>query len=68
MGARGDVVVRNAKNEQLNSEELFWDEKKEIIYSDQLVTITTDESIIIGTGFEADHHLESWTISNLREP
>ena len=60
--ARGDVLVKNNKNEQLNSEELIWDEKKKIIYSEQFVKITTDESIIMGKGFEADQSFETWQI------
>ena len=62
--ARGNVVVKNNKNEQLNSEELVWDEKNKTIFSEQFVKITTDESIIMGNGFEADQAFESWKIFN----
>ena len=48
----------------MNSEELIWDEKKKIIYSEQFVRITTDESIIMGKGFEADQSFETWEIFN----
>lgn len=52
--AKGDVVILNKKGEQLNTEELFWDEKEEKIYSDVQVKLTTDKIITWGEGFESD--------------
>ncbi|MCH8554029.1 MAG: LPS export ABC transporter periplasmic protein LptC [Schleiferiaceae bacterium] len=54
--ARGDVVVLNSKGEKLNTEELFWDEEKEIIYSNVFVKMTTEDQIIMGEGFESDQN------------
>jgi len=51
MEARHNVVVENLeKGERLNTEELFWDRGKEIIYSDKFVKIATDEQVITGDG------------------
>ncbi|HAD95750.1 MAG TPA: LPS export ABC transporter periplasmic protein LptC [Cryomorphaceae bacterium] len=63
--ATGDVVVVNKKGEQLNTEELYWDEKKETIYSEVFVKITTDEEIIMGEGFEADQNFTNYTLSKV---
>lgn len=63
--ARGDVVVVNTKGEQLNTEKLFWDSSKEIIYSDVFVKITTPTEIITGVGFEADQNFSSYEISQV---
>lgn len=63
--ATGDVVVVNKKGEQLNTEELYWDEKKEIIYSDVFVKITTGKEIIMGEGFEADQNFDNYVISKV---
>ncbi|MEQ9262052.1 MAG: LPS export ABC transporter periplasmic protein LptC [Owenweeksia sp.] len=63
--AVGDVVVVNKKGEQLNTEELYWDEKKELIYSEVFVKITTDDEIIMGEGFEADQNFTNYTISKV---
>lgn len=60
--ARGNVVVVNSKNEELNSEELIWNEKTGKIYSDKFVKIITDESILTGDGFEADQNFDKWVI------
>lgn len=63
--ATGDVVVVNKKGEQLNTEELFWDEKRETIYSDVFVKITTPDEIIMGEGFEADQNFTNYTITKV---
>lgn len=49
MEARHNVVVQNIdKGETLNTEELFWDQNKEIIYSYKFVKLTTGEQVIYG--------------------
>lgn len=63
--ATGDVVVVNKKGEQLNTEELFWDERKEKIYSDVFVKITTPKEIIMGEGFEADQDFDNYVINKV---
>jgi len=51
MEARHNVVVENLrKEEKLNTEELFWDRTKEIIYSEKMVRITSGGQVIIGEG------------------
>ncbi len=63
--ARGDVVVNNKKGEQLNTEKLFWDSRKEIIYSDEFVKITTPTEIIMGEGFQADQNFTTYEINKV---
>jgi LPS export ABC transporter protein LptC len=51
MEARHNVIVENVeKDETLNTEELFWDRAKEIIYSEKTVRITSGGQVIIGEG------------------
>lgn len=51
MEARHNVVVENLrKEERLNTEELFWDRNKEVIFSDKIVRITSGGQVIIGEG------------------
>jgi LPS export ABC transporter protein LptC len=51
MEARHNVVVVNTeKGETLNTEELFWDRNREVIYSDKFVRITSGEQVINGEG------------------
>lgn len=63
--AKGNVIVRNAKNEQLNTEYLMWDQKKKIIYSNTRVQVTTAEDIIYGEGFESDEQFDKWTVKKV---
>ena len=60
---RGNVEVKNIeKNEQLNTEELYWkpDEKK--IYTDKFVTIRQQNDVIYGQGLDAAEDLSDYRI------
>ena len=60
-----NVVLKNSKNEQLNTEKLFWDRDKKQIYTDDFVTINTDNEIIMGYGFLTDQSFSTYTLSNI---
>lgn len=65
MEARYNVVVNNfEKDERLNTEELFWDRGKEIIYSDKFVKITSDEQVITGDGLYSQQPFNEIEIRN----
>lgn len=59
------VVAINEAGEKLETEILFWDQKKELIYTDRFVKITTEDQIIQGYGLESDPRLEKRRIKNL---
>ena len=60
MEARNDVVVTSYETgERLNTEELMWDQKKELIYSYKFVKITSDDGVIYGDTLEAKQDF-SW--------
>ncbi|MCF8239156.1 MAG: LPS export ABC transporter periplasmic protein LptC [Saprospiraceae bacterium] len=50
----GNVVFRNIEGEQLETEELIWDEARKLVYTQKFVLITTPEEKIWGMGFEAN--------------
>lgn len=60
--ATGDVHVRNIKDEELQSEELIWNEATQRISSEESVSITTEESKIWGKGFDADQNMNDYEI------
>jgi LPS export ABC transporter protein LptC len=65
--ARNDVVVENIENnERLNTEQLIWDQKREMIYTEKFVKITTEEEVLYGDGFESDERFTAWIIRNPR--
>ena len=66
MEAKKDVVVINDKGEKLNTEHLFWDEKKEMIYSDVFVKITTKDEIIMGEGLESNQDFSMYKFKKIK--
>lgn len=66
--ARGNVEAHNMlKNEQLNSEELFWEEEKELIYSNSFSRIKTEDGIFYGQdGFESNQKFSKWKLKGSR--
>lgn len=60
--ARDSVVAINNKGEILETELLFWDEAKKLIYSDKFVKITTADEVIMGEKFESNQDFSDWTI------
>ena len=63
--ATGDVqVVSLEKNQQLNSEELYWKPDDERIYTEKFVTIRLEKEVIYGTGLESNQDFTNYTIRN----
>jgi LPS export ABC transporter protein LptC len=66
MEARHNVVVENiGKQETLNTEELFWDRGKQVIYSNKFVKITSGEQVITGDGLNS---VEPFDILEVKNP
>lgn len=59
---RDSVKIWNNKNEQLETDELLWDEAAEQISSTKFVRITTPTQIITGTGFKSNLEFTEWEI------
>jgi LPS export ABC transporter protein LptC len=54
---RDSVVVINDKDERLETELLYWNQDKDLIYTDRFVKIKSEDQITQGIGFESDSHL-----------
>jgi LPS export ABC transporter protein LptC len=53
--ARGNVVMKNIeKKESLETEELFWNQNTDRVYTDKFVKITTPERVLMGQGLETN--------------
>ena len=60
---RGKVEIKNLeKNEQLNTEELFWKPADKKIFTESFVTIRKQGDVIYGTGMDAKQDLSDYTI------
>ena len=63
--ASGNVKVTNKEGEMLETEFLNWNERKEIIFSEEFVRITTGNQVIMGEGFEADQSFSNYRITKV---
>jgi LPS export ABC transporter protein LptC len=62
---QGKVELKNVeKNDQLNTEELFYNPKTKKIYTDKFVTIRQQGDVIYGTGLNAMQDLSHYEITN----
>lgn len=62
---KDSVVVINDKNEKLETELLFWDQKKDLIFTDRFVKISSPTMVSQGFGFESDSHLRNREIKKV---
>jgi len=58
--AKNNVIATNAQGDTLKTEHLTWEEKKEIIYTEDFVKIIRTDQIITGIGFTSDQKLQNW--------
>ena len=58
----GNVYAVNEKNEVFETPELYWNQKMETIYSDSVIKITREQSIIEGVGFTSNQDMTKYTI------
>jgi len=69
MEARNNVVVENLeKGEKLNTEELFWDRDKQLIYAKSFVKLTSSGTVIMGDGLTSKEPFEELIISHPTGP
>ena len=61
--AQSDVVLKNAEGHKLETEQLFWDTQKAVIYSEKYTKYTrTDGTIATGTTFTATQSFSKWAL------
>lgn len=59
------VVAINEAGEKLETDLLYWDQKKSLIYTDRFVKITTADQIVQGYGLESDPRLSKRKMKNI---
>ena len=61
--AMGHVVVESDSGVTLYTDTLTWDNKKEVIFTEDSVMITTESNdTLYGVGFQSDINMEQWKI------
>jgi len=58
----GNVDVSNFKGERFQTQQLFWDQNKESVYSDSFITITKGENVKTGQGFRSTQDMNDYQI------
>ena len=62
-----NVIVKNVENnEEVHTEELFWEPEKELVYTNKFVRIETEDQILMGEGMEASQDFTWWRILDAR--
>ncbi len=62
---KDSVTAINEKGETLETELLYWDQEKDLVYTDRFVRITSEDQIVMGTGLEANSRFTRWKIRNV---
>lgn len=66
---KDSVVVSNFEsNYKIETEQLFWDQEKDLLYNDRFLRFTSEDQIVNGTGFESDSRLNKRKIRNVSGP
>ncbi|HTR81373.1 MAG TPA: LPS export ABC transporter periplasmic protein LptC [Bacteroidota bacterium] len=60
--AIGNVVVVSDSGVVVHTEKLFWDNRRQLIHSDEFVTISSPKENLQGHGFESDQNLKNYKI------
>ncbi|MBQ3191281.1 MAG: LPS export ABC transporter periplasmic protein LptC [Bacteroides sp] len=61
---KGNVQIHSQRGDKFQTDLLFWDEKKERVYSDKFIQIEQEDKIIKGYGFESNQDLTEYEIKN----
>ena len=62
--AKGNVRGSNADGNQLETEQLFWNQKSKLVYSNVDSKITQNTDVVYGDGFESDERFEEFVVRN----
>jgi LPS export ABC transporter protein LptC len=61
---RGHVHIQNQKGDKFDTELLYWDERREKVYSDKFIRIEQEDRMLTGYGFESNQQLTDYIIYN----
>lgn len=60
--ARTRVVAVNEKGDSIQTEQIFWDENKQRVYTSANLRIRTGNAVLFGKGLESDDRFVDWEI------
>jgi LPS export ABC transporter protein LptC len=59
---KGNVDIRNMQGEMFLSDELFWDQKEQRVYSDKYIQIKRGDTELKGYGFESNQEMTEYRV------
>lgn len=59
---KGNVDIRNMEGEMFLSDELFWDQQSQKVYSDKFIEIKRGDTELKGYGFESNQEMTEYRI------
>lgn len=60
----GNVEIESLQGERFETSHLFWDQKRELIYSDRYIRIEQEDKVVTGIGFESNQNMTQYKIFN----
>ncbi|MCM1111273.1 MAG: LPS export ABC transporter periplasmic protein LptC [Clostridium sp.] len=61
----GNVRIRNVQNEKFLTEQLFWDQRYQKVYSDSFIHIERSDRIIEGYGFTSNDRMTDYVVNRV---
>lgn len=58
----GNVVMVNTERDSFLTQQLFWDQTKQTVYSDSFIHIVRFDRVIEGYGFESNQNMTAYTV------
>ena len=62
----GNVDISNPKDERFFTDLMYWDQDKELIYSDAYIKIEQEDQVTEGVGFSSNQSMTVWEIKNTK--
>lgn len=62
----GNVDIRNPKDERFFTDLMYWNQEKELIYSDAYIKIEQEDQVTEGVGFSSNQSMTVWEIKNTK--
>lgn len=62
----GNVDIRNPKDERFFTDLMYWDQDKELIYSNAYIKIEQEDQVTEGVGFSSNQSMTVWEIKNTK--
>lgn len=60
----GHVVMVNTERDSFLTQQLFWDQSRQKVYSDSFIHIVRQDRIIEGYGFESNQNMTAYTVKH----